>query len=240
MILSRTMREYDYDGLVEQGTLIQQVHQAIKMWYPYQHHHRLWEYSMATKALMDKFGIRRELTISDHGCGAGYLGPIMSWLGHRVWLYECWTWGDESKYMLEQMQRVATARGEWAGSYELRSRPLGGLVEEDKGVDAAFCISTLEHIGNYQAAFRDLLGTVKPGGLCFITTDFGEHELDDYPCASLRAGKMYTVRTYQELLAIAQEMGFKLMGGECDWRWGEECRLVTTYGFASMALEKEN
>ena len=240
MILSRTMREEDYNGLVEQGTIINQLHQTIKMWYPYQHHHRLWEYSMAAKVMMERFGLQKDLLVSDHGCGAGYLGPVMSWLGHRVWLYECWQWGDESKYMLEQMNRVALARNGEARPYELRNRPLGGLVEEDKGVDAAFCISTLEHIGNYQAAFRDFLSTVKDGGLAFITTDFGEHEQDDYECAGLRAGKMYTVRTYQELLNIAQELGFSLLNGECDWRWDEGCRLVSGYGFASMALVKEN
>lgn len=240
MIFSKSMREGDYDCLVEQGTVITQIHDAIKMWYPYQHHHRLWEYALASRVLKEVFNGRSKLLVSDHGCGAGYLGPLMLWLGHNVRLYECWTFGNESEYMLEQMRQVALARGGEAGQYELRNRPLGGLVEEDKGVDAAFCISTLEHIRNYQEAFRDLLNTVKPGGLAFLTTDFGEHEQDDYECANLRAGKMFTVKTYQELLDIGRSMGFELLGNSCDWSWDEECRLVCSYGFASIALVKEN
>jgi 2-polyprenyl-3-methyl-5-hydroxy-6-metoxy-1,4-benzoquinol methylase len=246
MILSKVMAEKDYDALESEGRVINTLHDAIQMWYPYQHRHRLWEYALAQKALKTVYGDKKNLVVSDHGCGCGYLSPIMYWLGHTVYMYECWSFGDTPDFMMEQMRKVSSLRSEKTGTYEMRNRPLGGLVEQDKGVDAAFCISTLEHIRDYQAAFRDLIGTVKLGGLAFLTTDFGEHENDTYVCSNLRAGKMFTQNIYFELLTIAESMGFELLDDEdssidtiADWEWKEENRLVNDYGFASMALRRE-
>jgi SAM-dependent methyltransferase len=236
MIFSRTMRLDDYNYLTEESLLMQQIVNAIQMWYPAQHQHRRWEYALALKAFKQVFGEQKGLTVTDHGCGAGFLSPMMYWLGQNVWMYECWTMGSAEQYMMEQMRRVGVHRGQDAGTYEMRTRPLGELVEADGGVDAAFCISTLEHIGEYQKAFRDLLNTVKPGGLLGLTTDFAEHELDDYQYAGLRAGKMFTEKTYLELEAIGEENGFELLGGAADWGWSEENRLVNNYGFAALFM----
>lgn len=247
MLLSKVMAEKDYDELQAEGLVIKQVHDSIHMWYEYQHRHRLWEYSLAQKALKAVYGGQKNLMVADHGCGAGYLSPILFWLGHTVRMYEPWAHGSAdmnlTEFMLEQMRRVAINRPEKTGVYELFNRPLGGLTEEDRNVDAAFCISTLEHIPDYQAAFRDFLSTIKPGGLGFITTDFGEHERDDYACASLRCGKMFTEATYVELYDIAKDMGFDVVQDQedddalvGDWEWSEENRMVMNYGFASMAL----
>lgn len=238
MILSKTMREEDYKELEHEGQVIKTIHASIDMWYSCQHHHRLWEYALAQKALKEVFPEKKSLLVSDHGCGAGYLSPIMLWLGHSVLMYECWQFGNEEQYMLEQMRRTFANRPTQTGLYEMRNRPLGGLVEADKGVDAAFCISTLEHIRDYQAAFRDFLGTVKVGGMAMITTDFAEDEVDHYTHANLRAGKMFTGKTYDELYMIGQELGFTLVGGIADWRWDEGCKLVNEYGFASMVLRR--
>lgn len=239
MILSRTMREEDYKELEAEGKVIQDVHVAIQMWNEKQHKHRLWEYALAQKALKEVFGDRKRLWVSDHGCGAGYLSPILFWLGHQVTMYEVWVFGNEEDYLFEQMKRVHEAKGEKEGSYAMVHRPLCELTEEDRGVDAAFCISTLEHIGEYQRAFRDLCRTVKLGGLVFLTTDFAEDEEDHYLYSYLRAGKMFTKKTYEELVGIGQEEGLELLGGQHEWTWDESCRLVNNYGFASLCMRKE-
>lgn len=240
MNLSRIMKNEDYKELEEEGKIILEIQSAIQMWYPQQHQHRLWEYAMAQKALKLWFGERKHLTVSDHGCGAGYLSPILYWLGNHVLMYECWSMGDQEQYAMEQMRKVGWFRGNFGGSYELRTRPLGELTVSDKGVDAAFCISTLEHIKDYRKAFVDLLGTVKKDGLVFLTTDFAEDEQDHYFCAPVRAGKMFTKKVYEELLHLAKSVGFALLNeGEPEWDWREENRLVFDYGFASMALRRE-
>lgn len=242
MILSRTMREVDYKDLEAEGLVVKEIHDTIEMWNAELHPHRMWEYTLAQKALKTVFGNRQGLIVSDHGCGAGYMSPILYWFGHHVRMYECWQprFGTNKEFALEQMRRVGEHRGYLGGSYEMRERPLGELVEEDGGVDAAFCISTLEHIRDYQKAFRDLLSTVKLDGLVGITTDFAEDEEDHYAFHQLRAGKMFNIETYSELQAIAEGMGFELIGRDTDWTWEESCRLVMDYGFASMALVRVN
>lgn len=240
MILSRVMKTEDYAELEEEGKVIQEIQSSIQMWHPHQHQHRLWEYTMAQKALKLWYGERKHLTVSDHGCGAGYLSPILYWLGNHVLMYECWTMGDQGQYAIEQMRKVGLFRGNFGGSYEMRSKPLGELTVSDKGVDAAFCISTLEHIKDYRKAFVDLLGTVKKGGMVLLTTDFAEDEQDRYFCSGVRAGKMFTKRVYEELRQLARAVGFSLMNEDREeWDWKEENRLVFDYGFASMALWKE-
>jgi ubiquinone/menaquinone biosynthesis C-methylase UbiE len=230
------MKLEDYQELGPEMVLIQSVKDAIQMWNPAQHQHRHWEYALALKAFRSVFGEGQGFMVSDHGCGAGFLSPMLSWLGQIVRMYDCWTMSNDERYMLEQMRRVRIERGDSAGSYEFWNRPLGELVAEDNGVDAAFCISTLEHIGEYQKAFRDLLRTVRLGGLVFVTTDFAEDQEDHYQYAWLRAGKMFNEDSYRELCEIAGEEGFLLLGGEHDWTWNESCRLVNDYGFGALAM----
>ena len=240
MILSRTMRQEDYEHLVAEGQVIIDIQSAIQMWFDAQHKARLWEYAMAQKVMKTHFGDKKGLVIGDHGCGAGYLSPIMYWLGNHVKMYECWVFGNEEKFMMEQMRRVGLVKAHLGGTYQMINRPLTQMTDADRNVDAAFCISTLEHIGEYQWAFRDLLSTVKKGGLMFLTTDFAEREKDDYVCANLRAGKMFCERTYMELREIGYAQGFQLLGYASDWKWSEECRLVNDYGFASLAMIRSN
>lgn len=238
MIYSRTMRNADYTEMEIEGAVIIDIQKKIQMWNGNQHPARLWEYALAQKVLTAHFGNRKNLLVADHGCGGGYLSPIMYWLGHRVRMYDCWMFGNEENFMMEQMNRVTLHRTEVTGDYQMFNRPLSQLIEEDRGVDAAFCISTLEHIIGYQFAYRDLLSTVRPGGLVFVTTDFADHEQDDFPHSRLRAGKMFTERTYREMEQIAHSMGFWLLGRASDWMWSEECKLVHGYGFASLAMIK--
>ncbi len=241
MILSRAMLEKDYEELVSEGQIIQDVNKGIEMWNPAQHQHRLWEYAMAQKALKEVYGDRTGLLVSDHGCGAGYLSPILYWLGHNVVLYEPWAMGNEEQYMLEQMRRVAKTKPEghleW---YEMRNIPMGSLEVKDSWVDAAFCISTIEHIKDYREAFSNLIDTVRPGGLVFLTSDYAEDEQDHYTYSNLRAGKMFNIVTYTELIQLAENKGFHLLGGKHELTWSENNRLVLDYGFGSLALVREN
>ncbi len=237
LILSRAMRNQDFFALAKEGQVILDVHNAIRMWHPQQHKMRLWEYSLSQKVLKEFYGSRTGLRVCDIGSGCGYLSPILYWLGHDVVMYEIWAWGVDETFMLEQMRRVGAHRGALAGKYEVRHCGLGSMTEADRDFDAAFCVSTLEHIKDYKSAFRDLCGMVKPGGLLFATTDFGEHTQDDYQHAKLRAGKMFTKDTYEELRGIGESEGLHLFGKK-DWNWTEECRLVFNYGFASLAMKK--
>jgi len=234
------MHEADYTELKDEGEILLEVQRQIQMWYPPQHKHRVWEYTLAQKVLKAVYGDVVGLHVTDVGCAGSFLSPILSWLGHTVLMYEIWQFGDLYEYTVEQMRRVRMKKNGKAGVYEFRNKGMGSFTDADRGMDAAFCISTLEHIGEYQKAFRDLLSTVRPGGLVFMTTDFAEDETDHYQYSYLRAGKMFNKSTYLELSNIAHGDGFEFLGGvgEYDWDWDDSCRLVNDYGFASLAMVK--
>lgn len=238
MILSRTLRESDYSDLVAEGQVIKTVHDKIQIWLEAQHKHRLWEYALAQKALKEVRGDKKGLRICDVGCAGSFLAPVLYWLGNEVVMYDIWSMGNYHQFTMEQMRRVAQL-GEPVGSYEFKERGLGGMQEDDRDFDAAFCISTIEHIVEYQAAFKDLLDMVKPGGLMFLTSDFAEDEVDHYQYSYLRAGKMFTKDTYQELISIGEQQGFHLLGGKHELTWGEENRLVNDYGFGALAMKRD-
>jgi ubiquinone/menaquinone biosynthesis C-methylase UbiE len=238
MIFSKTMNENDYPEFVAEGQVLITVRETIQMWLAAQHKHRLWEYALAQKVLKEVFGDKNGLRVCDVGCAGSFLAPILYWLGNHVVMYDIWSMGNYHDFTMEQMRKVAQHRRE--GSYEFKERGLGGMQQDDRDFDAAFCVSTIEHIAKYQEAFVDLLDMVKPGGLVFLTSDFAEDEEDHYQYSYLRAGKMFTKKTYEELIEIGKNKGFHLLGGKHDLTWGEENRLVNDYGFGALALVRES
>jgi len=246
MILSKVMRETDYPKLNKESQTINKMRSAGVAWFAPQHWHRMWEYSMALKALRTVFVDRNELLVSDVGCACSFLSPLLIWLGHNVRMYEVWQHEfviagiNMRSFTIEQAEVARNARPDGEkGSYVLINKGMESLDPEDGELDAAFSISTLEHITDWRTAFTKFLGTVKPGGLAFMTCDYGDHAEDDYEHAGLRAGQMFTQEAMKEMQGIGETMGFSLVGGTSDWDWSDDCRLVSDYGFASIALQRE-
>lgn len=242
MILSKTMRPEDFTQLEPELAIVDSVLAMINGGDKAQHPMRRWEYAMAIKAynFWKTLRERREpLLVSDHGCCTGMLAPTMFWMGNNVKMYEVWAWGNQEEFTLKQMEMVRGYKQRPAETtYEMLHRPLSGLLPEDHNVDVGFCISTLEHIPNYEAAFRDLCRSVGKGGMLFLTTDSAEDEQDHYIAAHVRAGTMFNRTVYERLVGWGQEEGFDLLGGQADWSWDESCRLVNNYGFAALAMER--
>jgi SAM-dependent methyltransferase len=245
MTHSKVMKQSDYQKLVTALGIVDRVAELCGGWDPVQHTSRRWEYAMMLDAIASWYedyapasmSEKLSLRVADHGCGIGLSPALMLYQGHAVKMYEPWVYGDETAKVTATLNRLQSQKAFHPEGWELIRRPLCELEEIDKGkFDVGLCISTLEHIGEYQKAWKDLLSVVKPGGLIFITTDFAEDEQDHYQYAYLRAGKMFTGKTYDELFQIASESGFHLLGGVADWVWSEECRLVNDYGYASLAL----
>jgi 2-polyprenyl-3-methyl-5-hydroxy-6-metoxy-1,4-benzoquinol methylase len=248
---SKTMRMPDFQELEPELALVDKVLWMLNGGDKAQHPMRRWEYAMAVKAYThwtgNKYGYMSEKKsiISDHGCCTGMLAPLMFYLGNDVRMYEVWSWGNQEALALQQMEMVK-AHAVGGGSYQMIHRPLGHMIEEDKGVDVAFCISTMEHIPPYELAFRQMCQTVNPGGMLFMTTDSAEDEHDHYIANNVRAGTMFNATVYQRLAAWGEEEGFKLMNETSDWSWDEGCRMLPTptsglagYGFACMAMERK-
>lgn len=238
---SKVMKLEDTIDLPGHLERVETVVKTLGGWDPVQHPHRRWEYTMMLYAYdawyktSDLLGLRCK--IADVGCGIGLSPAIMLDNENEVTMYEPWVYGDESAKALSQARAMVQRFGTYAPRFRMLGRPLCEMTSEDhEAYDIAFCISTLEHIGEYARAWRDLLDMVAPGGLVFITSDFAEDEVDHYRHANLRAGRMFTGKIYDELFRIGQEKGFSLLGGVADWVWSEKCRLVNDYGFASLAM----
>jgi len=237
VISSKIMALSDYDELKEELAVLDSAEEKIDAWHPSQHPHRRWEYAMALHCLPKGTGLR----VTDYGCGNGMLGPVLHSLGHTVLLYDNWAMGDQKEYLRDKMQKASQLLQEGhLNYYEVRDRALGSLTDEDRNMDAVFCVSVLEHILSYETAFVDMLRSVRLGGVAFITTDFADSETDHFANAGLRAGKMFTTKTYADLVDIAKREGFELLDGAANYAWDEEeNRLVADYGFASLALKRK-
>src|SRR5712675_1367927 len=238
MIFSKVMEQKDYDELGKELIIVKHIAEACGGWPSVQHMHRQWEYSLMILAFEEWIknkNVTDQFLVADVGGGIGFTTPIFAAFNCDVVMYEPWVSGDESAKFWDQVNTLQNNLKK-QNVIKLENRALCNLLPIDRRTyDAAFCISTLEHIGEYQKAFIDLLSMVKQGGLVFLTTDYGDHEFDDYPHAGLRAGKMFTSATYHELIEIAISRGFNVLGYEWYYNWKEEYRMVNHYGFASLS-----
>lgn len=249
--LSRVMRFGDYVQLGPEVSFVDLIQSCIVPPHPYQHTHRRWEQALAWRAftLWTKANCKEPnlVTASDWGCGVGMFPAMLVSVGVKVDMFEDWepmykmttrAEGDESSFVHRQMTQVlcnSTGKGE----YNLLSEPLLGQLGDTwrNKYDVSVCISTLEHIADRDMAFRQLCQTVKPGGLLFLTMDFsgdGGSE-ESYIGADCRSC-MYTEKEIQKLGRTASEFGFSYFGGEPDWSWADECRMVNNYGFSSLTM----
>jgi SAM-dependent methyltransferase len=238
--LSRVLRLSDYDEMPGAVEWVDRCQAKVIPPHPLQHVHRRWEQALAWATLsrwMADKGIKtyRGLKISDWGCGVGLLPAMCVAAGAEVHLIEPWQHGDESAFVHRQILQVSELAGRLCGTYRIWNHPC--LCELDDSYweqyDVSFCISTLEHIGAGELAFRQLCKTVRPGGMIFLTMDYadsaGPHQLDQ------ARAQIFTEERMRQLGQWGSEMGFSYLGGT-DWKWKEECRIVLDYSFGSIAM----
>jgi len=247
--LSKVMRGSDFEELKQELVTVDRVLEILDGGDKAQHPLRKWEYALALKAyrvwadqlsVITTTGDFGAVKVSDVGCCTGMLAPMMYWLGCDVTMYEIWAWGNQEPMAIHQMEKITRSPTKgFGGSYRILHTALPHMEESDRNRDVVFCISTLEHIQDYEAAFRDLCRCVGTCGMLFLTTDFAEDERDHYLAANVRAGRMYNVDVYTRLLTWGMEEGLVPMGGIVDWAWSEPCRMVNDYGFASLSMYRK-
>lgn len=232
--VSRVLRSSDYAELGDELQFVDQVQSWAGQPHPHQHPHRRWEYALALRTLL-LWGSQPGMRMADFGCGIGLMSPMLLAMLHEVTMYEVWVYGNEEEFALRQMINVKQRVDSYA-SYRMIHRPLCELTDEDRNYDAAFCISTLEHIGEWKRAFLDLLQSVRRGGLVFLTMDYApKGKNEDYQLAWMRT-KIYTPEAMDDIISVAGENGFRLLNGK-DWTW--EGNMVNDYGFVACAFLRE-
>src|SRR5579859_5942676 len=230
LVLSKSLKDSDYEDLKPELETVDRITAQVGLTHP--HTHRRWEYAMALKVLSKTRYFVDNFIVADFGSGVSPMAPIIVSLDVQLALYEIWQFGNESVKLQECLAKVK-------GKYppKIINRGLGQLSQDELGLyDVSFCISTLEHIENEQAAFQDLCRSVKPKGMVFLTMDFAPQDQDVYAMREMRK-RIYTESKLQVLVSQAWELGLKVFGGRPDWSW-EDPPKVFDYSFASLALIK--
>ncbi len=249
LVPSRVMRLEDYSQLEPQLSYLSDfVGSFFGGWNPVQHRHRHWEYSLSLQ-VFDRWrqGRLGPFAIADFGAGYDYVSPILYKSGHRMTMFEIWSMGNIQELMLSQMNVIKSSGT--IGSYELVEEDLTKLSLKYFGsFDVSLCISTLEHILDYKKAFRELCQSVKPGGLIFVTMDYGDGQTSSngYFAAHSRPAGIPDEKYMYGLVEVGEKEGCRLFGGDPEWSWDESCRLLNKnfapplkgFGFVSLAMVK--
>jgi len=132
--------------------------------------------------------------VADLGCGTGFLATWLAERGGSVIAV------DHSERMLVQARRRATT-----GSVTFRQGELDALPLQDGEVAAAFCNLVWHHVPDHDAAAREVLRVLAPGGV-FVLSDLLPHEAE---WMRERMGDLRLGLKPEQMLAVLARAGFR-------------------------------
>jgi SAM-dependent methyltransferase len=136
------------------------------------HPHRLWEYASILQQLTE-LHIPNDAALIDVGAGASFFDPYHAQLYPRLCCTDSMKYGDVTKMVDEQRTRCNVALPLFDLLLEdMSARPEIGWDGGEGRFDVTMCISTIEHVDDFQAALGELNRITKPGGYIFITSDY--------------------------------------------------------------------
>jgi ubiquinone/menaquinone biosynthesis C-methylase UbiE len=99
--------------------------------------------------------------------------------------------------------------------------------------DVTLCISTIEHVDDHDAAFRELVRITKPGGLIFLTSDY----FRDLPHFEQSVSRHLQTTAYREdfVLDLPNRFGVDFVG-DTDLAYAGD--FVHNYSFCNVCLKK--
>lgn len=159
---SKTLDTADYALLEPEAGFLRDLARRLEGCTDFAHPHRLWEYALALRVLL-RSGHSEVLDVGG-GCGmfsaaATCCGATVTHLDH----------GDFRGMVQEQAQRVGREINvvtrdfmDFANQKEPTPRPVSFIA----------CLSVIEHVEDYLAFFRKLLGLLTPRGVVVLTMDF--------------------------------------------------------------------
>lgn len=226
---TRSLHSSDYESLspyVEPLTKFQHDMVASRIPHREFHVHRFWEYGSILQQLMD-LDVRQDAALIDVGAGASFFDPYLALLFPNLRCTDSMKYGDVTAMV--EAQREA---------YDVRL-PLDDLSLEhmflfvDDTFDVTMCISTIEHVDDHDAAFRELVRITKPGGFIFITSDYFRNPAH----FEVSTSRHLQVTPYTEEFVLGLPGRFPVeFVGETDL--GYKGDFVQNYSFVNVCLRK--
>lgn len=166
---NRSLHPDDYEFLREYNTPLVAFHQDMmakgvpcREWCP----HRFWEYSSILQQL-SVLGVPADAEIVDLGSGASFFDPYLALKYPKLCCTDSMKYGDITDMVVAQRAHY----GIDLALYDVQIEDMGQQFTDGE-FDVTMCISTIEHVDDHDAGFREMIRITKPGGLIFITSDY--------------------------------------------------------------------
>lgn len=205
------------------------------------HEHRLWEYASMMQQL-EELGVSRRARIIDVGSGGSFFPPYLVVQGYsNVALTDSMKYGDVTDMVSRQRDYYHARVGDQITNMvlfdltleDMSPRPDIGWNGASNAWDVVMCISTIEHVDDHDAAMREMVRVVKPGGYVFITSDY----FRDLAHFEQSISRHLQVTPYREdfVLSLPERFGLEFVG-ETDLRYRGD--FVHNYSFVNVCMRK--
>lgn len=194
---------------------VEQVTSEVTI-FRYEHEHRKWEYGIALAFLKDI----KAKTVLDVGGGGSIFAPFLAKNGLQVTELDLSNQFEavrnQNKALNLDMKVIHADWLTYAGT---------------EHYDAIACISTIEHIKEWDDVLKFYDKLLDYGDAVFLTTDF-------FPTRERFSGNHWRTFNQEDMLnfvALAKDKGFEVVG-ETDWEY--KGNFVYQYTFASLGLKR--
>lgn len=223
--LCKSFHPDDYHHLGDELARVGHARNMFSGCHNFDHQHRAWEYSICLAAA----GSRADLVgkkCLDVGGSYAILSGLLVWSGADVTVTDC---SDHSAQQMEMGRRAIEGPGATPGG---RMRFVQGDFANGlpgKTFDLVTCVSVIEHTGDDEAVFQELLKAVAPGGTLVLTTDF-------HPSGTAQLTAHCRCYNGPMLEKWGRSPGFEPVGSFIYFDHGAH---VFGYNFAALALRRK-
>lgn len=191
------------------------------------HPHRIWEYASILQQLRE-LSIPKDAEIVDVGAGASFFDPFLALLYPKLCEVDSMKYGDVTSMVEAQRAHYNVV----LPLYDAALEDLSAVIESDR-FDVTMCISTIEHVDDHDAAFRELVRITKPGGYIFITSDYFRDTAHWEQSVSKHL--QVTPYTKEYVLSLPERFEVKFVG-ETDLEYVGD--FVHNYSFCNICLRR--
>ena len=197
------------------------------------HQHRHWEYASIMQQLAE-LQVPKYAEMIDVGAGSSFFDPYLAMHHPLLCCTDTEKYGDYSWMVQQQREAYGVALPLYNLPIEdMSARPEIGWGGATDKFDVTMCISTIEHVDDHDAGFRELIRITKPGGLIFITSDY----FRDPEHFEQSVSRHLQVTDYNEQFVLSLSDRFPVeFVGETDLAYRGD--FVHNYSFCNVCLRK--